>query len=194
MAHFLSPDASEEEKKALDRKWENFFKDLRRHDLEKTLAVLDGPLYYSLDREDKTASVSCREPEDCYEALIKSRVEVNGEKFIVNFIPMMAFRDCVNLLKVEFPETVDKILRGTFWDCLKLEHIYIPSNIKRIFSCSFFNCPELKKVVFEDLKGMEIPDDAFVDCHPDIKFYIRATNEVFSKEQFIKNFCKDPYK
>ena len=194
MAHFLSPDASEEEKQALDRKWKKIFKDMRRYDVEKTLAVIDGPLYYSLDREDKTASVSCREPESCCEALMKSRVDVNGEEFIVNLIPMMAFRDCVNLFKVEFPETVDKILRGTFWDCLKLEQIFIPYGIKKIFPCAFFNCPGLKKVEFEDLTGLEISEDSFVDCHPEIKFYNKAKNEEFSKEQFISNFCKGPYK
>lgn len=194
MAHFLSPDASEEEKKALDRKWEKAFEDMRRRDVEKALVVLDGPLNYSLDKEEKTASVSCREPESCYEALMKSSIEVNGEKYIVNFIPFMALRDCVNLEKVEFPETVDKILRGTFWDCLKLEHVYIPANIKKISSCAFFNCPELKRVEFENLKGMEIPDDAFVDNHPEIKFHNKATNEEFSKEQFIHLFCKDPFK
>lgn len=190
MPRFLGPNATEEEKKALDRKWENFFKDMRRHDVEKTLAVIDGPLFYSLDREDKTASVSCREPEGCYEALMKSRVDVNGEEFIVNLITMMAFRDCVNLVKVEFPKTVDRILRGTFWDCLKLEYIHIPSNIRLLLPCSFFNCPELKRVEFEDLNGMEIQEEAFVDCHPEIKFYDKTGDKEYSKGDFINSFCK----
>ena len=193
MVHFLRKDASEEEKRALSRKWEKFFEDMSRRDTEKTLVVLDGPLDYSLDRVDKTASVACRgdREELCYEARMRSRLEVNGEEYIVNFIPMMAFKNCVNLVKVEIPETVDKILRGTFWDCVKLEQIFIPSNIKLIVSCAFFNCPELKKVEFEDLNGKEILDNAFVDCHPEIKFYNKATNEEFSKDEFIKKFCKE---
>ena len=190
MAHFLSPDASEEEKQALERKWKKFFKDKQRHAVEKTLAVLDGPLYYSLDRNQKTASVSCREPEDCYEAVMKSKVDVDGEEYIVNSIPMMAFRDCVNLVKVSFPKTVDRILRGTFWDCLNLEQVFIPSNIRLMLPCAFFNCPELKRVEFEDAKGMEIPEDAFVDCHPEIMFYDNTNHKEYSKDDFIKSFCK----
>ena len=60
-----------------------------------------------------------------------------------------AFKDCVDLTKIEIPECITMLKREAFKNCEKLPEITLGSNIKYIGSGCFDGCTSLKEIKFE---------------------------------------------
>ena len=54
-----------------------------------------------------------------------------------------AFEDCMDLTRVEIPDTVTKIGNDAFWRCESLTEITIPASVTEIGTCAFFGCTSL---------------------------------------------------
>ena len=115
----------------------------------------------------------------------KSLTEINLPETLTS-IGYEAFRDCINLGTIDFPESLIEIGRYAFYGCSSLTGIKLPSKITRIENNTFYGCssmttaelPEALKSIgeyafygCEALEGIVIPDktylienDAFENC------------------------------
>lgn len=81
----------------------------------------------------------------------------------VTQIGSCAFRNCVNLVSVDIPNSVTTIGTQAFYSCTKLVRIEVPNFVTKILSGAFYNCKALTSIVMpSSLK--EIGDDVFNYC------------------------------
>ncbi len=81
----------------------------------------------------------------------------------VTELGVAAFRDCINLTKVTFPESLKEIGAGAFWGCGALERVAFPKSLQTIGNSAFRDCGSLKEAVFP--QGLsEIQGFAFYRC------------------------------
>lgn len=79
------------------------------------------------------------------------------------------FGGCMILQEINFPESLVEIEDFAFAACMKLEEVVFGHNLKKIGSQAFRLCGELKRVVIAP-EGVEVSEDAFDECHPDLAF------------------------
>ncbi len=78
----------------------------------------------------------------------------------IESISRNAFKSCVNLSQIVFPNTLQQIDYGAFQDCMRLERVTIPSSVKKIGNIAFKGCSSLDEIRLNE--GIEtIGDGAF---------------------------------
>lgn len=192
MARFLSKDATKDERNALKNKWKNFWKQDKEDSKDIINSVVDKDLEYILDHKELIASVSCREDkkQSCKVAHIRDSIVNSGKIYKVNSIPLLAFKDCVNLREVKIPEGVDRLLRGTFMNCKSLEKVEIPGSVKFLIGGTFLDCTNLKIVEFENIEDMEIQAGAFLGCNEEAMVKDKSTGKEWKLKDFKNEVCK----
>ena len=65
-------------------------------------------------------------------------------------ISTSAFKNCVNLWKITFPNNITKVGNYAFENCSSLCEIIISGNVASINDCAFMNCTQLRKVKIHD--------------------------------------------
>ena len=116
---------------------------------------IDG-IYYNLDEENKTATVTY--DGDYYddngagytqsEIVIPEKVSYNGNEYIVTKIGDYAFLGCTGFTSVTIPNSVTEIGCYAFYGCTGLTSIEIPNGVNKIDGGAFFGCTGLTSVVW----------------------------------------------
>lgn len=82
----------------------------------------------------------------------------------VTTIGGVAFRDCVQLTKVELPDSLEKIGGGAFAGCTGLESIVLPDNVTSIETGAFRECKNLRQIQLpKNLESMG--SNIFINCY-----------------------------
>ena len=103
--------------------------------------------------------------ESITEAIIKPYIVIEGKEYPVNFIGISAFKDCVNLRKVEIPEGIEKIFACAFAETA-INEIDLPKSLKYLGFGAFSGCSKLRKVSLPE--SCEINGDPFAGCNKDL--------------------------
>ena len=78
---------------------------------------------------------------------IPATVTNNGTTYTVKTIGLSAFQDCVNLLRVVIPNTVEYMSNYAFKNCTGLNTITLPASVYTIYNNVFEGCTSLKTVI-----------------------------------------------
>ena len=107
-------------------------------------------IYYNLNNEDKTASVTymglyTSDNKDAYvgNIIIPESITYSGTTYSVTSIGDNAFRDCSGLTSVTIPNSVTSIGDGAFAFCSGLTSVTIPNSVTSIGEGVFFGCTGL---------------------------------------------------
>lgn len=135
----------------------------------KKVLISEGPLIYVAEFTGARTKtwVVCNEDnkEQLTETTIKPEIEIEGKQYQVNYIGISAFKDCINLRKVEIPEGIEKIFAGAFAETA-INEIYLPKSIKYLGFGAFSGCSKLRKVSLPE--SCEINGDPFSGCNKDL--------------------------
>lgn len=118
-------------------------------------AVKVGDLYFNLNTEANTASVS-KSPDNNaeYKALtsvvIPGSVTFDGETYAVKSIEDQAFMDCNALLDVKIEEGVERIGSWTFGRSKNIKTVSLPSTLTNVASNAFRRCTTIASLVLPD--------------------------------------------
>lgn len=77
-----------------------------------------------------------------------------------------AFANCINLTKIEIPDTITLITAGSFYGCSSLETVELPDSVKTIGMGAFAECTKLKSVIcngVENIVNYAFQSTAFED-------------------------------
>ncbi|MBQ6843764.1 MAG: leucine-rich repeat domain-containing protein [Agathobacter sp.] len=91
------------------------------------------------------------------------------------------FRDCVNLEKIDFPDTLKTINIRAFWGCKKLGNCDLPEGLEEIGERIFWDCDSMTSVIIPDsvtYLGASICED----CDNVSYFYIGMDDFLTTKE------------
>lgn len=129
----------------------------------------EGPLIYVAEFTGTKVNtwVVCNEEcrEQLTEAIIKPEIEIEGKEYHVNYVGISAFKDCINLRRVEIPEGIEKIFAAAFAETA-VEEIKLPNSLKYLGFGAFSGCTRLKKVSIPS--SCEINGDPFAGCSKDL--------------------------
>ena len=110
-------------------------------------------IYYNLNNEDKTASVTymglySSNNKDAYvgNIIIPESTTYNGTTYSVTSIGEYAFYNCSGLTSVTIPNSVTSIGYNAFADCSGLTSVTIPNSVTSIGSSAFSSCSKLTSV------------------------------------------------
>ena len=110
-------------------------------------------IYYNLNNEDKTASVTymglyTSDNKDAYvgNIIIPESITYSGTTYSVTSIGDNAFRDCSGLTSVTIPNSVTSIGDGAFAFCSGLTSVTIPNSVTSIDRYAFSGCSSLTTV------------------------------------------------
>ena len=127
-------------------------------------------IYYDLNNEDKTASVTymglySSDNKDAYvgNIIIPESTTYNGTTYSVTSIGKYAFRDCSGLTSVTIPNSVTAIGEYAFYGCSGLTSVTIPNSVTSIGSSAFSGCSGLTSVTIPN-SVTSIGYRAFRDC------------------------------
>lgn len=127
-----------------------------------TVIVRDG-VYYDLNYETKTASVTSGDRKYQGEVYIDGWVESDGIRFDVTEIGKEAFRRCIWLTYVSMPTTVISIGELAFADCDQLASVRMSESLTTIESNAFKDCTSLTSITLpKSLKAIGV--HAFFNC------------------------------
>ena len=117
------------------------------HDVE-----VDG-IYYNLNNEDKTASVTFKgdnifsyENEYTGEVVIPETINVNGTQYQVTSLGGHCFYDCTGLTSITIPNSVTSLENNCFGWCSSLTSITIPSSVTSLGDFCFVGCSGLTSI------------------------------------------------
>ena len=128
-----------------------------------------GNIYYLLDSDTKTATVTYRGNsgssynEYSGEVIIPENVTYNGVTYSVTSIGSSAFYGCSSLTSITIPNSVTSIGSSAFYDCSSLTSITIPNSVTSIDSYAFSNCSSLTSITIPN-SVTSIGSYAFSDC------------------------------
>ena len=107
----------------------------------------------------------------------------------VTFIGECAFKECINLNSLNFPNNNDyiSIKYATCYDCKSLTSIKIPNQITTVGYSSFCNCQSLKDIQLPQ-NLTKISGRAFENCYAFKTFEIPKTVSIIGCRAFLK--CK----
>ena len=135
----------------------------------KKVLISEGPLGYVAEFTGPKVKiwVICEDDfkEQITEVIIKDKIEIEGKECRVNYIGISAFKDCINLKKVEIPEGIQKIYAAAFAETA-VEEIRLPNSLKYLGFGAFSGCKKLKKVSLP--ASCEINGDPFAGCNKDL--------------------------
>lgn len=102
-----------------------------------------GKLYYLLDKENHTATVTSpgtrKHYTKLYRAIIPESVRYDSVTYSVTGIGDEAFNQCSDLKKVTIPKSVTHIGNNAFLNCPKLRKVTIPNSVTYIGNAAFSN-------------------------------------------------------
>ena len=130
--------------------------------------LIDG-IYYDLDTETNTASVTSGSVKYSGEIIIPSSVESEGIEYPVTSIGYGAFYCCTSLTSVEIPSSVTSIGRMAFLGCTSLTSVEIPSSVTSIGSDAFNKCTSLTSITVD-------PDNATYDSRDNCNAIIQTSD------------------
>ena len=130
---------------------------------------VDGvTIYYVINDDQKTVSVSCRgeiytsySNEYSGKVIIPSTVKYNGKEYTVTGINNGAFFGC-NVTYVYIPNTVT-LIKTLAFSGSSIKSIRIPSSMTYIYTEAFMSCNNLTYVVIGNT-NTSISDDVFKNC------------------------------
>jgi hypothetical protein len=105
-----------------------------------------GKLYYNLDDETMTASVTASPDKYSGEVTIPASVEYNSATYDVTSIGDQAFLNCTNLTTVTIKNGVKTIGAGAFTDCTSLSTVNLPNSVTSFEISAFVGCVGLKSL------------------------------------------------
>ena len=105
-----------------------------------------GGIFYNLNREDKTASVTFKG--DSYydyneysgEIVIPETVIVDGTRYSVTSLGYYCFCDCSSLTAITIPNSVTSLGDGCLAWCSSLTSITIPNSVTSLGGSCFYGC------------------------------------------------------
>ena len=119
-----------------------------------------GGIYYDLNNDDKTASVTymglySSGNKDAYvgNIIIPESTTYNGTTYSVTSIGKYAFRYCSGLTSVTIPNPVTSIGDYAFDFCPRLTSVTIPNSVTSIGKSAFSYCSRLTSVVVDKNNG-----------------------------------------
>lgn len=122
----------------------------------------EGGIYYAVTASDEVTVVA---GEQHYEGYFEIPAEIRheGVTYRVTSIGENAFCDCVNLVEVLLPATLESVGRAAFMGCSMMVNINLPEGVKTVADAAFYGC--------KGLYVMRIPssltfigDEAFSRC------------------------------
>lgn len=108
---------------------------------------VDG-IYYNLNNDDSTATVTAKDRNSKYTGniVIPEYITAKDRKYTVTKID--GFSGCSELLSVILPITTEEILYNAFHYCSSLTSITIPANVTKIGGNAFSSCPNLTDLYY----------------------------------------------
>ena len=128
-----------------------------------------GNIYYLLDSDTKTATVTYRGNsgssynEYSGEVIIPENVTYNGVTYSVTSIGSSAFYDCSSLTSITIPNSVTSIDSYAFSNCSSLTSITIPNSVTSIEDWAFSSCSSLTAITIPN-SVTSIGSYAFSSC------------------------------
>ena len=127
-------------------------------------SVQIGDLYYNLDTENHTASVTQWVGERYSgDVVIPTSVEYESVSYTVIYIDYATFSRCTQLTSIVIPNSVIEIGDYAFSDCTGLTSIEIPNSVTSIGDHAFSRCTGLTFVTIGN-KLQNIDSQAFYGC------------------------------
>ena len=106
----------------------------------------DG-IFYDLDKENKTASVTYSS--DCFydgAVVIPETISVDGTAYSVTSLGAYCFNDCRGLTSITIPNSVTSLGEWCFYECTGLTSITIPNSVTSLGRYCFDCCLGLTEV------------------------------------------------
>lgn len=111
----------------------------------KPIELVIDSVTYKLDPTNQTASVVYGN-KGLHNASIRSAVDYDDKKYVVNSIGLSAFEVCREMISIEIPTTIDSIAQHAFYYCTNLRKIEIPNEVKTIGFGAFGGCSEMTSI------------------------------------------------
>lgn len=132
--------------------------------LAQAKVILRDGVYYALNYETKTASVTSGDEKYHGEVYIAGWVEADGIRFNVTEIGESAFRDCIWLTLVSLPNSIISIGKHAFNGCSDLIYVNMSNSLTSIGNHAFANCTSLSSIKLPK-SVVSIGERAFYRCH-----------------------------
>ena len=117
--------------------------------VDPALAVEINGIYYKLDKETNSATVSNIPGYwRCYsgDIVIPQKVEYQNTEYVVNAIGDDAFKLCDGMTSCKMPNTIKSIGNESFLTCKLLTSIEIPESVESIGNFAFMYCYNLSQI------------------------------------------------
>ena len=125
---------------------------------------VDG-IYYSLNTEELTASVTSGVESYSGSVVIPSSISYGSTKYSVTSIGWYAFWGCYFLTSITIPASVTSIGESAFSGCNSLTSVTIPASVTSIGENAFYGCSSMATVIVGMKEPIEIEyvtvEDAF---------------------------------
>ena len=135
----------------------------------KRIRLSEGSLVYEVEINSTSSKVTVYSDvgskESITEAMIKPYIVIEGKEYPVNYIGLSAFKDCINLRRVEIQDGIEKIFACAFAETA-INEIYLPKSLKYLGFGAFSGCSKLRKVSLPE--SCEINGDPFAGCNKDL--------------------------
>ena len=139
-------------------------------------------IYYVLDSNTKTASVTFGYGNYFGGVTIPSTVTYNDETYSVTSIGEGAFYACYSLTSINIPNSVTSIGNSAFRSCSSLTSITIPNSVTSIGNEAFQSCSGLTSVTIPN-SVTSIGNSAFRNCHSVTSITVDAGNSVYDSRE-----------
>ena len=123
----------------------------------------DG-IFYDLDKENKTASVTYSS--DCFydgAVVIPETISVDGTAYSVTSLGAYCFNDCRGLTSITIPNSVTSLGEWCFSWCSSLTSITIPNSVTSLGRSCFSGCSGLTSITIPN-SVTSLGDDCFSLC------------------------------
>ena len=110
---------------------------------------VDG-IFYNLDKETKTASVTIGNYKYKGAVVIPETISVDGTAYSVTSLGDECFMYCSGLTSITIPNSVTSLGDSCFFDCSGLTSITIPNSVTSLGEYCFGYCSGLKSMIIEN--------------------------------------------
>ena len=120
-------------------------------------------LYYSIDKESKTACLIKGYYQYTGDISIPNTVSIDGISYSVTQIGENACKGCYRINSIVIPNTVTTIGKFAFEECSNIHTLSIPNSVTTIGDCAFERCNSLASIVLPN-SITEIGEGVFFMC------------------------------